>query len=1025
MIVRNGLAAARRTPLKSLLFFVLIFVLVTALILGQTLRSVCSSLLERCETAYQTTAILEYQGNQYPDRAAFDPDAAALHDAIDFDALLAYDCVLACDRSEMTNVAVQGIDLNRKQMAAPNIVIGRIAVYSENNTAQLREVLYSSTLRDGSVFRLDPALYGLEPGHQYLICGITDGSLGGSVPVELGSLYNRAAERQGKALDCAWVDVTETGLDETDPAQAPFYEMAAAYETINRTLYAQVCADLSLLDPFSQGEYSIRRGEVYTPEQARSGAYCMVPEYVANRMGIAPGDEITLELLPADDTPLHCWWPGDDSLTEKTYTVSGVISSTAESLPLIYVSEAAGEETGFCGYTLGTLLLKNGTPQEELDALEAQLPAGVVTTVYDQGYAATVEALTELNDNANILTAVVAAAVLSVLILFASLLIGRQEETLVTMYMLGTHGRKLRLYTAVNALAVLLPAIAAAIIAARALSGRLTDLVFRSIPTPGTGALRFSNENLGVTRAVAEEIDIPWQPAALCAAAVAAVSLLLCLLWLARILRRMHAGKKVRRKKPGRIRETRAASCGRGAGKFLLLSVLRGGFRSAVPIALCIVMLLSMAVMDGVLRAFQERKQLLDENTVITGYFTDFSGKRQFDLLLSERSTEAMENSDLFTDFQYSSADPYKVIRVVSRAELSADGTVTDRETNEDAFVKVPPYGSFAYENFLGNLMLGPRLVYTTDMRASAEFAGAELPEITWLPGWDESFFSMEWEAYTDVLNPESSYGFSLFGEDHRLMDIVVPEQFLEEYGVSLGDTVELILAEDAYYESYRIIGSFHSAVSTMYIYTRMDNASKVILWQRENMPQPVELLVIRDNRSCGIFSLTDTTRLAEAKDFLASSGYCLVRTTGKYRIYPILRDAGYRSEAGKLERSIRYLQILLPILAGLLAVAGFASAVLMLGKRKSEIGSLRAVGTYRRQIFGIYFTEQLLLCLLGAGVGIGLIFLFDPVGLARLSAPLRALSALSFPIGYLLGSLIAAFRASRSKMMDLMKERE
>ncbi len=1024
MIVRNGLAAARRTPLKSVLFFILIFALVTALILGQTLRSVCSSLLERCETTYQTTALLEYQGSQYPDRGAFDPDAAALREAIDFDALLGRDCVLACDRSEMAIVAVQGLESTRKMMPAPNVVIGRIAVYSVNRTAQLRETLYSPTLRDGSVFRLDAEAYGLEAGHQYLVCGITDGSVGGSVPVELGSVYNHAAERQGKTLACAWVDVTETGLDATDPAQAPFYEMAAAYETINRALYAQVSADLSLLDPFSQGEYTIRQGEIYTPEQAQTGAYCMLPENVANRLGLEPGDEISFSLMPTDDTPLHCWWPGGEPLKEKTYTVSGVISSTAESAPLIYLSETEGE-TGFCGYTLGTLLLKNGTPQAELDALEAMLPPGVVTTVYDQGYAATVEAITELNANANILTAVVAAAVLSVLVLFASLLIGRQEETLVTMYMLGTQRKKLRLYTAVNALAVLLPAVAAAMIAARSLYGRLAELVFRSIPTPGTGPLRFSNENLGVTRAVAEDVEIPWQPGAVCAAAVVAVSLLLCLFWLSRILRRMNAGKKVKRKKPGRIKETRAATCGRGAGKFLLLSVLRGGFRTLVPIALCLVMVLSMAVMDGVLRTFRERKQAIDENTVISGYFTDYSGKRQFDLLLTERSTEAMENSDLFTDFQFSSTDPYKVLRVVSRAEISADGTVTDREVDEEAFVEVPPYGSFAYENFIGNLMLGPRLVYTTDLRASAEFAGADLPEITWLPGWDENFFSMEWESFTDVVNPDANYGYTIFGEDHRLMDIVVPESFLKEYGVSLGDTVELMLTDEAYCETYRIIGSFHSAMSTMYLYTRMDNASKVILWQRENFPEPIEILAIRANRSCGIFALEDTTRLDEAKDFLENSGYCLVRTTGRYRIYPILRDAGYRAEAGKLERSIRYLQILLPILAGLLAIAGFAAAVLMLGKRKSEIGSLRAVGTYRRQVFGVYFTEQLLLCLLGVAVGLALIFAFDPAGIARLAAPLRALSALSFPLGYLLGSLLAAFRASRSNMMDLMKERE
>lgn len=1024
MIVRNGLAAARRTPLKSVLFFVLILVLVTALILGETLRSVCSSLLERCETSYQTTAVLEFRGNRYPDRSAFDEDAAALREAVDFDGLLARDCVLAYDRSEMAIAAVEGLAINRRQMPAPNVVIGRIAVYSENDTSQLREVLYSPALKNGAVFHIHPEDYGLEPGRQYLICGKTDGSTGGSIPVALGSLYNHAAEKAGKTLSCAWVDVTDTGLDETDPEQAPFFEMAAAYETINRAIYAQVCTDLSLLEPISQGEYTLKQGEFYTPEQAKNGAYCVLPEYIANRIEAEPGDEVNLQMMPADDTPLDCWWPDGTPLPVKTYTVTGILATTGEELPMLYLSETDGD-TGFCGYTLGSLLLKNGTGQTELDALEALLPTGVVMTVYDQSYAATVEALTQLSINADIFTVVVTAAVLSVLVLFAALLIGRQEETLVTMYMLGTQRKKLRLYTAVNALAVLLPAVAAAVLAARALSGVLTKVVFLSIPTPGTGALRYSDENLGIIRAVTDNIDVPWLPAVLCALAVAAVSLLLCLFWLSRILRRMKAGRKVKRKKPARVRETRAASFGSGTGKFLLLSVLRGGLRSAVPVALCIIMLLSMAVMDGVLRSFQERKQAIDENTVIQGYFTDYSGKRQFDLVLTERNTSTMEQSDLFTDFQYSSTDPYKVYRIVSRADVSADGTLTDWPTNEGTLFEVPPVDTFAFENFLGNFMLGPKLVYTTDMRASAEFAGAKLPEITWLDGWDESFFSMEWESFTDVANPESSYRLSLFGEDRRLMNIVVPEQFLKEYGVSLGDTVELMLSENLFVETYRIIGSFHSATNVMYLYTRMDNASKIVEWQRDNMPKPIEVLWMRDDRSCGIFTLADTSKLSEAKDFLEESGYSILRSTGRYRIYPLFRDAGYRAEVGKLERSIRYLQMLVPLLAGLLAIAGFACAVLMLGKRKGEIGSLRAVGTSGRQVFGIYFTEQLLLCVFGTAVGLGLLFAFDPGSIARMASPLRLVCALAFPLGYLLGSLIAARRAGKSNMMDLMKERE
>ena len=110
-------------------------------------------------------------------------------------------------------------------------------------------------------------------------------------------------------------------------------------------------------------------------------------------------------------------------------------------------------------------------------------------------------------------------------------------------------------------------------------------------------------------------------------------------------------------------------------------------------------------------------------------------------------------------------------------------------------------------------------------------------------------------------------------------------------------------------------------------------------------------------------------------------------------------------------------MRVLLPVLTVLALLGGFASALLLLGRRLQEITTLRQLGMSRLRTFGVFWTEQLLLCL--GGVLLALV-----VSLL-LRRNWRLPQALAFPAGYLAGSAGAILRLLRGKLSELLHEKE
>src|SRR5699024_9650560 len=96
----------------------------------------------------------------------------------------------------------------------------------------------------------------------------------------------------------------------------------------------------------------------------------------------------------------------------------------------VWVSEGEGGfSQPFFGFRLGMAVLDNARARQTADDLRQLMPEGVQVTLYDQGYFAAAQPLAAMETTALAVAGASACGAAAVLVLFASLFIGRQKET--------------------------------------------------------------------------------------------------------------------------------------------------------------------------------------------------------------------------------------------------------------------------------------------------------------------------------------------------------------------------------------------------------------------------------------------------------------------------------------------------------------------------------------------------------------------------------------------------------------------
>ena len=1049
MIIRNSLKSVIRSPLKSILFFLLIMALVAALSLGSALVSMCSALMRRCDSTYTTVASVEYRGGRFPEKSVSDKNAARIRAGVDFDALSELKYVKAVDRSDTAIVSLP--DFNRilaENSSSQNVVVVVAKKLSNDNAmAKVTSVLYSDALAEDRLINIyvnEPdgkrVPFNGEEGHYYLFTGYTNGDISGVIDVYMSFQVNEKAKSAGIVQESAYIDVTDDKkLENGDPRYDFFFDAANAYALINHSWYARISPDPSFLETFVEKDYTLREGRMYTEKDAVNGTKCLLPDVIADCWNVKPGDEVTLILMQTGFSSLtDSYWPETQKKTETAEnaedvpeygianlkcTVTGIIVTTAREIPLIYLSDLGGIQPGdgFCGYTLGTLYLKNGITGAQLEEIRSLLPEGAEIAVYDQGYSVVTESLAKLRGDASGVVAAAAIASLAMLVLFAFVFVGRQSDSVVTMYLMGTPVRGLVLYVVCAAAAVLIPASVAGNIFASVFSGSLTGLIDKSLAGTQSVMSLYSSASLGISIPFTGKITMPAWPGILCAVLLCIAGIAACLVFLHIALRPVSPeAYTVRKEKKEKSRSSEPKNAmplklSGAARKYILLSIKRGGIRTlAIPLVSAL-MVVFILVPANALSSYKKQIEELNNNTRIDCYFTDYGGKRRYDLVLMDNMVGVLNESEYFDNFHFSACDPYAVVYTLSKGE---EGEQVRTEYGESV-----PSGGFSFDSFLANFMNGPKMFYTDEFTSVPEFVGKQAPEVRWLDGYGYEYFTEERNPFPYTTR-DDRLGTNIFKcpVDARELNVVVPESFLEQYKVKLGDSVGMLVSEDLVKEEYKIVGAFHDVGTTNFIYTRRDNVHKTfIIYSQVRPGMPTgEMLVVkpRNSSSSGSFRLTDTNRIVEAKEWLKFKGFSRVHESGFYRLYPILEDQEYCESLEKLQRNIGYLEKVLPAMAALVLLAGFAAAYLLMFRRRVEIATLRSIGETSARVFFIFCAEQLSEAVLGT-----LLCVAIWIAVAGINANMWLSAA--FFAGFFVGTVISALRMSRNNLLDVLSDRE
>ena len=1011
MPARNGILTTLRAKGRTLLFTLLIFVLTVALTLGVGMWAYCAQLLVRFNETYTSIVLAEYMGEDYPDGNAADERARQALSSLDDDAIATVDGVELWEHTDTTLANMAGYKLAGRDV--PYSSYGVIVVSGLFNTdrgyaGRIDKVLYTREGKEHIVSLLDFSNTDLDAsssdGKRYLLHGKFVNTSANHTFV-VTQFYEGCETKP-------WLELS--GDDDPALTDSLFSQMADYYRTANNTAVVTASDNIAALEPFQQNTLYLEDGRF--PMSGEPGV-CLLSGNTAEQMGIGVGDTVDISILTSGSKNRYNLTKTDDN---RTLEVVGVTNKHADYAGVIWVSKAEGGfSSPMFGYELGRAVLDNDLAVQAMAELEELMPPQVRLTLYDQGYSAAAKPIQALRSTAMVVTAAAACGVLAVLLLFAYLFVGRQRETVQVMVSLGTPINKIRIWLLSGAsLIAFFASAVGATLGHLSLNGvtAFALLIAKNLYAADT---RYSNAALGIVRDAPKAGGIPIWYSVLVGASVFAVALLLCLVFL-RQARRADTLKKG--KTAVRVPKGKTSIFGRGAPRFALLSAKRGGWRSGIVPAVALVLTVTIGILIVGTSGRSQQLDELYENSQLKGQVVALNGQNATKLDVSVPSARKLWKSGYLSDISVSMSWNYWLQE------------------------EMPLYGdnSFGYEAREIWIRNQPVLAAANNLDAIPEFYYTDRPEIQWLEGWDENFLSdTELRPIYTFVNTDGEISYDKISP----YPVLAGNAFLEKRDLKLGDETYIMLriwilvkVQQEYFTGIlelplpvKIVGSFQQTGQKANLYIPLGfwcNPDWImgetdIMEEGEGLPSTLYSAKNKEQlyystitfQTCR-FTLTSAYELEPFKNFLSDNSYSQVGKIDSNRTTVLLMDQEFTETLSGLRRYITFSSILLPVLFLAVALIGFIISWLMINGRRMEFAILRGIGASRRRVFSTFFLEQAALCIIGCLTGALILTAFKPVLTIWLATA-------GFTVSYLAGCALSILAVGRTKLIELLSERE
>ena len=1005
MFIRNGIKSILRERGRTALFTLLIMLLTVTMILSMSVLLYSRAVIAACDKSYRSIALVEYMGAEYPTEDEPDAAARSAAEALTDEAVLSLPGVTAWARGSTAFAANEGYERRSGTMPYGNraviIVSGVSAPIHQwlrfdqfNNpiteagaityhTCLLKKALYSRHGREETYIDilLDDNGFVPEKGKSYVLNGsFVDTSVSTSsngFPLNGYPIFR--VDSFLSTDDLPYADYTE-GAE----IPAVFFRAAEQYRAMNNYVHVIPCRDVNDVYAFHQNEIQLAEGAMPDPKTPHG---CIISHDLAAQLGLKPGDTFSLDELQgtAEDR-----YRLSISGNTQTFTVSGIAADSPDYKGIVWaIAEDAA--TPLFGYLLGTASLDNEGAQTTAEALQALVPEQVRVTLLDQGYSNAVQPFHQVEKTAMNVLLICSAGIVSVLLLFAFLYVGRQRGAVQIMVSMGTPGRSIAAWFLSGALVICGAAALLGTVLGAVLRPTVFGIIAAAVARSKEDLLWYSETVLGIVKEMSFTPKVPLWPCLLAVPVIVALALLFCLRFL-RLARR--GGTRKRGKSKVRLPRGKTSALRLGGLGFALLSIRRGGLRSLVVPLASLVLTVTVLVLSGVYQGWQEELDNALENTQIEGMAVSLDGRHYSGLVLPMNNLrtilgiEGIENVSVSYGYHY--------------------------WLPEDA----PSFtnGSFGLAHRQAWIDAQPELVALNSLSAAKEFYYTD-PAVTWLDGWDETVLMTD--GFTPLRNRIMEQA------EEALIPAVCSAAFLEGHGMVLGDTLSCLVQVE--YDNYfmmeiplnlRVVGSYVQQGGKAPIYVPLACHIPLSLLNIDEDPGNIRGWNKFSFRTCR-FRVSSAGELNAVRQLLREQDFSAVRRAAGNRTTILLRDAAFLRLAENMEHNITMGKVMSAVLSLLIVLLGFIISWLMIFSRKREFALMRGCGVQKRQIFASFFLEQAILCLAGCLAGCLILFRLYAGGVAQ------PLAAAAYLICYLLGTTVSIRMIGKTDLMALLRIRE
>lgn len=1021
MIFRNSMLSIVRTKGKTVLFTLLIFALTLSLCLGISVWASIDGFLENLDNHYTTIGLIEYIGADYPNDTAYDLSMAEMLKDFDFSAITDFESTILWDKSSRAVGYIDGF--YRTDSYIPNSGISILVVSSVTPAgdgyynAIINEVLYSNDARENTRIVINAGDIELEYGRRYLIYGSLYRVVSSFLFFKFEDYSNLIAEEKGIEVPFL-LDITSDGKDRGGyriPEDCPLYQVADTWKVINNSVIVCATDDITALFPFHQQELFIKEGRVFSDEEYKNGSkVCIISDTAAKRIGVSVGETIDLSVAVSNYPGIeNSFWVENGFQYSDKYTVVGITNSTPDKDYYVYIPKSADVPMApyYIGYTVGQAVVKNGDAAAFYEHMAPLMTDRLNLTMYDQGYSAVAEPFEIILSVIKIVTVVCAVMEIAMLALFGFLFVYRQREASEIMLLLGAGKKRVCAYFLYSSGLISLIASLLGAAAGYYLNSSVVKFVFSIAKSYTTVDRRFSDGNLSVIKDLELELNLEPKLFVYAGIIVFLLAVLFCLAFTILTFARKKSGQ---RKITGPKKAGKTSRLSGGSIKYALLSIVRGGTRSAVIPIVAAAVVFFFGQMANTSNNYQKQLSEIYKNTTISGYFTDINGKQVGNLLVGAHNLNDLYHSGYITDLSFTHELKYYYLGI---SEL-ADGTVQEVEP-----LYLPE--GFGAETIKNYILLGPSLVGTNDIKTVPEFFYAENIIMDFIDGFDESFLAIPWE-YTYCC--------------------MIPTSLMEEKGIKLGDTIRVAIDNTVFSPEYnsvifeqhdlKVVGCFEKQGTKNMIYIPLSTVFNTdLIWGDKDRltGAPLETFdtgyAITEEHSkylpwfsfkSASFKLADTSKLVEFKDYLEEVGYSQVNKIGNIREFVVLRDQRFNNVLNNINQQMKYIDVLYPCLYALIGIIALIISYLMTVSRKMEFAIMRGLGGTKRHTFFSFFTEQVILSTVGCAFGLIIWRLFLGTVI-----PMHQLLILGFLICYFIGSAVSIAIMNSKIVFEILSEKD